>query len=324
MSWSNSHSDQFKPLVVHSLEMFNNEVSNATKESEPDFERFSLLIEKPVFGKEEISDFKALYSIQEDVEEFFFKPLIEKKGAPSKKGDCFENIGDDDSLSKAQEDLEPLETPEERGYREGFENGLAAGETKGYEDGLEKGFIQGEAKGFEQGHEQGIKEGKQEGFEQGFKQGEAKAQEETRIEGVQILNSLEDALRKADQTLEKMVDVYEERIILLIQQIAKKAVLARIEIDEEIVKPMIIDALKTLVKPEQVVLSVSTEDYEYIEMVKDAFFDQIESLKSVSVQSDPSVKRGGCKIQTNTASVSTDVESRLQTIFEAMKKAGAV
>jgi len=115
---------------------------------------------------------------------------------------------------------------------------------------------------------------------------------------------------------------YEARIISLIRQIAKKVVMAQIEIDDGIVKQLIIDALKALVNPEEVVLSISEEDYEYIEMIKEEFFDEIESLKSISVKSDPSVKRGGCRIDTSTASISSDPESRLEAIFEAVRKAG--
>jgi len=82
--------------------------------------------------------------------------------------------------------------------------------------------------------------------------------------------------------------------------------------------------LKTPVPAEEVVLSVSQDDYEYIEMTKDEFFETVDSLTSISVRSDPSLKRGNCKIETITASISSNVESRLEAIFEAAKAAGAV
>ena len=129
-------------------------------------------------------------------------------------------------------------------------------------------------------------------------------------------------MKTADQTLDLLVEKYEKKIISLIQQIAEKAVMAQVAIDDEIVRNMILDALKALVQPEEVILSVSLDDYEYIEMIKDEFFDQIDSLESVSVRSDPSIARGGCKIETITASVSADPESRLEAIFEAIKNAG--
>ncbi len=81
--------------------------------------------------------------------------------------------------------------------------------------------------------------------------------------------------------------------------------------------------LKTPVPAEEVVLSVSQDDYEYIEMIKDEFFETVDSLTSISVRSDPSLKRGICKIETITASISSDVESRLEAVFEATKTTGA-
>jgi len=111
-------------------------------------------------------------------------------------------------------------------------------------------------------------------------------------------------------------------IISLIEQIVKKIIMARIEIDDEFVKPVIIDALKTLVQAENVVLSVSEDDYEYIEMIKDEFFEVVDSLTSVSVKSDSSIKKGGCTIETSTALINSDIESRLEAVFDAIKSAG--
>ncbi len=324
MSLSNTPTDEFKPLAVHSLDTFNDEVRTANENVEPDFERFKLLIEKPKFGQEEEKiDFEALYKPPEEVEEVIFKPLIQKKLSQSEKDAIAKDAAVSEDGIDPDEEPEPQETLEEIGYREGVEKGFKVGEQKGYDAGFEKGMAEGDAKGFEQGQEKGLQAGKEEGYEQGLEQGEAQGLEQTREQAQKIVNSLEDAVNKTDQTLGKLVDIYEERIIQLIEQIARKAVLAQIEIDEEIVKPMVIEALNNLVQPEDVVLNVSTEDYEYVDMIKDQFFDQIESLNNVSVRSDPAIMRGGCKIETSTATVSTDPETRLQEIFEAMKNAGA-
>jgi flagellar assembly protein FliH len=329
MSLSNNETDQFKPLAVHSLDRFDDEFSTANEDTEPDYNRFKLLIEKPRFDQNDVPVFEALYQEPEEQEEIIFKPLIEKKETPLQTRAGKKNIAGQETFaqetpSELKEDVDPIEIAEQKGYQEGLEKGLEQGKERGHKEGLDAGFKDGQAKGLEQGTEKGFAAGQEKGLEQGLIDGEARAMEETRQKALVILSTLEDALTRADQTLERLVDVYEEQIILLIKQIAEKAVMAQIQIDEQIVRPMVIDALKHLVQPEEVVLSVSVEDYEYIEMVKDEFFEQVESLKSVSVRSDPAIKRGGCRIDTHTASVSTDPESRLQAIFEAMKKAGAV
>jgi flagellar assembly protein FliH len=339
MSLSNSNDDQFEQIAVNSLESFDQEHSNRTQRTKPDLDRFKALFEKPEFENQEADEFKALYEdSKEEEEEIVFEPLFDIKEESdsldtSKRsdnsggsdqsgvsGNLDEHSDDlDNSASSVEKELkEPEETPEAKGYREGFEKGL----EKGREQGYEKGLKQGEEKGLETGEQKGFEQGKEQGLEQGIKLGEEKGEAQVIEDSAAILNSLENSLTTADQTLDLLVEKYETGIISLMEQIVKKIIMAHMQIDDEIVKPMILDALKTLVQAEEVVLSVSQEDYDYIEMIKDEFFETVDSLTSVSVKSDPSIKRGGCKIDTNTASISSDVESRLEAIFEAIKTAG--
>lgn len=325
MSSSDTDNEQFKPMNLTSLEAFDEESETNTEDIDPDFDRFKALLEKNTFDEEPV-EFKQLYDVKEDLEEIFFKPLVERKEKPPLKPEPEEPEDEVDGSLESEQDEEPEETPEEKGYREGLERGMAQGldegQKKGFEDGHKKGetegFEKGEKQGFEEGHEKGLAQGLKEGFEDG----EQKATEQTQKKAVEILGSLEETLKAADQTLYLLVDKYEVRIISLIEQIVEKAVMAQLEIDDEIVKHMIMDALKKLVHPEEVVLNVSHEDYEYIEMVKDEFFDEIRSLSSIAIQPDSSVKRGGCKVNTNTAAIAADPEIRLEAIFDAIRNAG--
>ncbi len=306
-----SDKDEFKPMALSSLEQFDQERSNKTDALEPDFNRFELLFERPVFPDKDSNGFKAMYDTGKKQESVVFKPLIKEK--PVAK----------DRTSPGAAPEEVMETAEDREYQIEFTKGYEQGKKEGEQKGFEHGFKKGEAEGLKTGENQGFEKGESLGFDQGLKEGNQKAADETRKKSDEIVNSLEASLTKADQTLAQLVKTYEEKMVSLIQQIAEKAVLAEVEVNDEIVKSLILDALKTLVQPEEIVLSVSMEDYEYIEMIKDEFFEQIDSLNSISVRSDPSIKRGGCRIDTNTASVSTDPESRLDAIFNAMKSAGA-
>ncbi len=279
MSLSDTDSDQFEPIAVSSLESFDKEYSNRTEETKPDFYRFKALLEKPEFGKIESDEFITLYDDNQEEEETVFQLLIDL-------GE--ESVGPDqsDKLNKSQKKAEDLEYSE-TAIDEDLEKSEDTLEEKRYKKGIEKG----QAKGTIQ-----VKEGV-----------------------VEILNLLEQSLKTADQTLDLLVEKYKTSIISLVEQVAKKNIMEEMEIDDEVVKSMILDAFKTLVQAEEVVLSVSQDDYEYIEMVKDEFFETVDSLTSVSVRSDPSIKRGSCKIETVTASISSDVESRLEAIFETAR-----
>ncbi len=256
------------------------------------------------------------------------KPPAQEKVLPSQENAVGKELQDMESLPPFDPPppLTSGEISEEKGYLEGVEQGLETGMAQGQKKGYDEGFKTGEITGFERGDRQGREKGHQQGLEQGLKQGfdegVAKETEKSRERVDTIFEPLEASLKAVDQTLDLLVEKYEKRIISLIQQITRKVIMAQVDIDNEIVRPMILEALKMLVQPEEVVLSVSLDDYEYIEMIKDDFFEQIDSLNKVTIKSDSSVKKGGCKIETNTACVSADVESRLDVIFEAIKAAG--
>jgi len=322
MSLSDIEKDEFKPVDIAALDSFDGELSHKSDGDKPDMERFKLLIDSSELNEEGPISFKALYSFDGEEKTASFEPLIEGTGGdrPAEK--------EEDSLSEAidpegAKDTEPEISMEEQAFEkahaEGFEQGMAEGKEKGMAAGHEEGYQKGEAEGFEKGESQGREKGEAAGFDKGYEEGRKKAETETRKEAELILDSLEESLNTADQMLERVVEKYEAQILSLIFKISKKAVMVSLEIDDEIVGHTIMDALKSLVAPEEITLNVSSEDYEYIEMIKDDFFEAVGSLKRVSVKSDPLINRGGCKIETATASISTDPEAKLDAIHDAIK-----
>lgn len=222
--------------------------------------------------------------------------------------------GGESSVSSASISSAKMEKPFEDGYGAGFEQGKA----NGYEEGLSRGMEDGLTRGMEEGYRSGEEKGEQEGYDAGFLQGEEDGRVVNDAKALEIISSIEDILHKVEQSWHNTVKNHESRILSLICKIAEKVVFARVELDEGIVKESILNALATMPEPEEITLNICPDDYEYIEMVKDDFFERVKSLKSVAVVSNPSVTRGGCKIESSKAKVETDIQSRLDQIFSAV------
>ena len=326
MSLSDFEKDEFKPIDVTGLDSFNGELSHKKMETKPDLERFKMLFDPSGLEAEEPVSFKALYSFDKQTMDKPFEPLIKETGE-----NRAENSGGKDTLKtqdfeEAMQEAEPEISLEdqafEQGYTKGFDQGLDQGKKEGMAQGYDQGFIEGEVQGFEKGEPEGFGKGKEEGFNKGYQEGREKAEAEIKKETISIIEPLKDALNLVDPMLDQLIEKYEAQIISLILKISKKVVKASVKVDDEIVRDTILDALKHLVAPEEIIVSVSSEDYEYIEMIKDEFFEAIGSLKHVAVTSDPLMDRGGCRIETATATIATDPESKLTAIFEAVIKAG--
>ena len=195
---------------------------------------------------------------------------------------------------------------------------MAEGETKGFE----KGHAKGEAEGFAKGEAEGFTKGEAEGLEKGIAQGREQAETEVRDAATQILNPLRESLETVDTLLGRLIQRYEGQILDLVFKIAEKAVGAKIDTEDEIIRETILDALKHLVAPEEITLSVSNEDYEYVEMVKEEFFAAVRSLKHVAVASDPMIPKGGCRIEAAAATITTDPEAKLAAVYDAVARTG--
>jgi flagellar assembly protein FliH len=321
-----SQDDGFKVIDVGSLDNFDDEVSLKRPDTEPDFDRFKLLFD-PLEVEREEGGFEAVYKITKQLKEEFFEPLIQ--GADVATDEPAKNIDVSGHLEKARntDETEEIPTPQEQGFEagyeqgmvQGFEKGQAAGHAKGYDEGLEKGRDEG----FKQGETDGFAKGEAEGFEKGMKEGRDAGKQETAQEMAQILDPFRKALGTADQMLEDMLARYETQLVELVCQIAGKVVMAKLDADETVIKNTILDALSQLASPEEIVLSVAEEDYEYVEMIKETFFESVRSLTNITVNTDAMIPKGGCRIESAGATIATDPESKLKAVYDAIAQAGS-
>lgn len=328
MSLSDEKNDAFTPVDIRSLDNFDAEIIQRSDDTDPDYDRFTLLFDPSQFETKESEEFKALYSVEDKKKEDAFKPLFaikQKPGKVQKSATATETTNnkqnkESDSHKRDSEQVISTsleDTAAEKGFARGYEEGLEKGHSEGYEKGFAKGRKEGLAKGQEEGFAKGETDGFAKGEAEGFKKGEKAAKKEA----ADILDTLRQSLSAVDTVLDDVVDAHEQQLLELVFKIAQKAVHATLDTKDDIVRLSVLDALKTLSQPQEIELSVNPEDYEYIEMVKDGFFEAVESLHHVAVKSDPMVPRGGCRIETDTASVSTDPEAKLQAVYEAVKNA---
>jgi flagellar assembly protein FliH len=185
-------------------------------------------------------------------------------------------------------------------------------------EGFDAGFGKGKALGYDQGHAEGLALGEKKGYDAGFKKGESEAEKRVQERSRAVIASLEKLMATMDSHWQDLVRDHEEQILSLISRIAEKVVLATVELDRDVVRRSILSALDTLPEPREIVLNVSPEDYEYIDTIKEDFFDTVKSLTRISVISNASVSRGGCTVETPDARVRTDVASRLEAVVESM------
>lgn len=323
---SSSQDDGFKAIDLGTLDTFDEEVSLKRQDTEPDFDRFKLLVD-PLELQPEECEFEAVHQVTKLLKEELFEPLIQGADVASDEHGVPQATPAPPEEAQNGDKPEETPTPEEQGFAQGYEQGIAQGlekgeaegQAKGYEEGLEKGREQG----FKQGETEGFAKGEAEGLEKGLEEGRETGKQEIVQEMAQVLDPFRQALATADQMLDNMLARYETQLVALVCQIAEKVVMAKLDSDDAVIKHTILDALSQLASPEEITLSVAEEDYEYVEMIKETFFESVRSLTHITVNTDAMISKGGCRIESAGATITTDPESKLKAVYEAIAQVGS-
>ncbi len=164
--------------------------------------------------------------------------------------------------------------------------------------------------------EEGFAKGEKEGYEAGVK----KAEEE----GVEKIKVVEAALGEVEKIWTHLVTANEKQLISLVSKIAEQVVGAKVEIEQELVRTTILNAIELIPEPVELTVFVNEEDYSYIETVKSDFFDYIKELKHISVISDVNITRGGCRIESASGEVDGNIKKRIKNVKRSIYDAAGI
>lgn len=158
----------------------------------------------------------------------------------------------------------------------------------------------------------------QEAYEKGFAQGEKDGFELGEKRAVKVTENIEKLFVEMDRLKPDILKHYEKEILELIFSIAEKIIHHQIHSDEKAIKGPILEALNLAVDKSQVVFSVNPEDYDYVEKLRPDLFSKFKDLKSITVNSDPSISRGGCYLETVNGDADATVETQLEKIRQCL------
>ena len=155
-----------------------------------------------------------------------------------------------------------------------------------------------------------------EGFESGQKNGyEAGLEQLTKVM-VEAKNTLEQALRER----ERLGKEAENDLAQLAVKIAQRVVGSEISLNSNVVVNMIKANLERVKDREHVILRVHQEDIETVKKNKEFFLKFVPDVRSVEIQIDPRVDRGGCIIETNLGTVDARITTQLEAISLAFSR----
>jgi flagellar assembly protein FliH len=170
-------------------------------------------------------------------------------------------------------------------------------------------------------HEERISLIEREAYEKGFAQGEKDGFELGETKGRKRVENLDNLLGGIGDLKDELVKRYEKEIIEMIFAIAKKVVHTRLDFEEKAVRGPILNALELSAGKNEINLKLNPEDLDYVESLRPELFSKFQSLKTIMITSDPAIKRGGCKLESDSGDIDATIETQLEMIHKYLQEA---
>ena len=84
---------------------------------------------------------------------------------------------------------------------------------------------------------------------------------------------------------------------------------------------MIENALQSSVRSDQYRIRINPADLESVTLQKPLFLASISGLKNLSIETDPEISPGGCRVDSDFGDIDATLETQLETIRQTLSKA---
>jgi flagellar assembly protein FliH len=160
-----------------------------------------------------------------------------------------------------------------------------------------------------------------EAYEKGFAQGEKDGLELGALKALKIVENIENLLDEIGRLRTDIVKRYENDILGLICSVAEKVVHHQVGLNGATIRETVIKAIQLATEKRSILLKINPEEFDYIDRLRPEFFQRFNQLESMEVVSNPSVRRGGCFLETPFGDVDARVETQLEMIRQCLEEA---
>ncbi len=155
-----------------------------------------------------------------------------------------------------------------------------------------------------------IEDSKKRGYEEGYELGYTEGKEES-----DKLISEANSIKEGYLNERKLVlDTIEKDVIDLIINISEKVINMKLEEDKEAILSMISKGLDGLNISDSLVIRVSKEDYDIVELSKNKVLAMANLVENIDIKIDSSLKKGDCIIESSNGTVDVGFKTQMDNV----------
>jgi flagellar assembly protein FliH len=156
-------------------------------------------------------------------------------------------------------------------------------------------------------------------YDQGFRQGEEAARQALTAQLSPVLSTFQQATTEIAHLRTAVLQQAEEDIIALAFQLARKIIQYEALEHREILAATLARALEYVVEQDQIVVRVHPDDLRYAAEIKEALGRTRGDIKTLTIQGDTSVGRGGCLVESSLGTIDARIEAQFDELEQRFR-----
>lgn len=158
----------------------------------------------------------------------------------------------------------------------------------------------------------------EEGYKNGLEQGHQEAYTRFATEAVERLRNFDAMLLEAENAKHEIFRANERFLMELVFRMARMVTLKEIAGDRDYVLRLAQELIERIGVRENIRLRINPEDAKTAEILKPGLEATLGTLKNITIEATPSVKLGGCVIETEWNAIDASLDRQFQGIHEAL------
>ena len=156
-------------------------------------------------------------------------------------------------------------------------------------------------------------------YAQGFRQGEEAARQTLTAQLSPVLNAFQQATTEIVHLHATVLQQAEQDVITLAFQLARKIIQYEALEHREVLAATLTRALERVVAQDQIVVRVHPDDLHYATEIKEEPGHAPGDIKTLTVQGDTNVSRGGCLVESRLGTIDARIEAQFEELEQRFR-----
>jgi flagellar biosynthesis/type III secretory pathway protein FliH len=162
----------------------------------------------------------------------------------------------------------------------------------------------------------------QEAYDKGFATGEKDGIRAGEKKMQMLATELSAVIDSVAGLRKELVEQYETELLDLVLAICRKIIYCEISVNHQVIQETVRHILDDAPGGQPVTLRLHPKDMAAVEKLISSDDVSATDMNRVSMVSDTSVSRGGCRLETPHGDMDATIETRLKNVYDALKRAG--